>query len=243
MKLGTDRPHQCVVFLQSKPPRPYFDPTISSVVAEYLHTIGISLEFNQFLMGSSHGSLTYDCLEFVRKLMEQQIPWLLGPGCSFHQYVTEDATYFGSQLLEWNIPWYPCLCESKLMPWEITRSEDNCLTCTSQQVLLSWDPGGSILVLTTSTDSNWSGTQLQYLHLTWDPGGYTPHRLEGKPKFKEGGLSATHLSKGGLDSGPLLLGPGLLKARRGFTTNTQEEATKKIGLDQNGKAASAEAPG
>jgi hypothetical protein len=56
-------------------------------------------------------------------------------------------------------------------------------------------------------------------------------------------LSATHLSKGGLDSGPLLLGPGLLKARRGFTTNTQEEATKKIGLDQNGKAASAEAPG
>jgi hypothetical protein len=282
MKLETDRPHQCVVFLQSKPPRPYFDPTISLVVAEYLHTIGVSLEFNQFLVGSSHGSMTYDCLDFVRKLMEQQISWLLG--CSFHQFITEDATYFGSQLLEWNIPSYPCLvillnnwlqmqpvgdpcnfyaaflfswdvtstvfpvacimqCGSKLVPWEITRSEDDCLPCPSKQVLLSWDPGGSILVLTTSTDSNWIGTQLQYLYLTWDPGGYTPHRLEGKPKLKEGGLSATYLSTDGLDSGPLLLGLGLLKARRGLTTNTQQEATKRSAWNWTEKAASAEAPG
>jgi hypothetical protein len=48
-------------------------------------------------------------------------------------------------------------CESKMVPWGMTRSEDTSLTCASK-LLLSWDSGGSILV-SSATDSNWIGTQ------------------------------------------------------------------------------------
>jgi hypothetical protein len=88
---------------------PTTEHTHSIGAGEYLHTIGVSWEFNQFGVASNQGSGTYDCLDFVRKLMEQQFIWLLGLCCCCHQYVTEDASYFGSQLLEWNIPWYPFL--------------------------------------------------------------------------------------------------------------------------------------
>jgi hypothetical protein len=297
VKLETDRPCQCVVFLQPKPPWPYLDPTISPGFANSLHIIGTSVEFNQFVVASCQGSRTYSCLDFVRKLMVQQFFWLLGLCRSCHQYVTEDATYFGSPLLEWNIPWYPCLaillynwlqmqavggrCKfyvaflfswdvdntidsvltikhiaslfsltlqtlelgnhvsvavllssqlshvsvlylpstssitqwgTKMMPCENARTD--CILTYAKRVCIPWNPGGSDHDLAAtwnltqlqlqSSHLKWGpgGVKLQFLAMAflvwlvmpWDPGGSVWCRLEVKPTFKEGGLSATYLN-------------------------------------------------
>jgi hypothetical protein len=143
-------------------------------------------------------------------------------------------------------------CGTKMMPWE-TASTDGLLTC-AKRVLIPWDPGGLVHDLT----ATWNITQLQLSHLTWDPGGvklqfcamaflvwlvmpWDPGgsvwcRLEVKPTFKEEGLSATSLLGRHSWAWPALKTPGT-------TTNTMERPYEWIGLDQNGKAASAEAPG
>jgi hypothetical protein len=56
-------------------------------------------------------------------------------------------------------------------------------------VLISWDPGGLGPVMA----ATWNITQLLFSQLPWDPGGPTSSRLEVKPIFKAGGLSATTL--------------------------------------------------
>jgi hypothetical protein len=140
-------------------------------------------------------------------------------------------------------------CGTKMMPWE-TASTDGLLTC-AKRVLIPWDPGGLVHDLT----STWNITQLQLSHLTWDPGGvklqfcamtflvwlvmpWDPGgsvwcRLEVKPTFKEEGLSATSL----------LGRHSWAWQTPGTTTNTIERPYEGIGLELDGKAASAEAPG
>lgn len=54
----------------------------------------------------------------------------------------------------------------------------------------------STLCKSTSTTSTTSTTKTRIIkesHVPWDPGGSTWHRLEGKPNFKDGGLSTAWL--------------------------------------------------
>ena len=119
---------------------------------------------------------------------------ILGVSMEFNQ--SRPFASYGSRLSQGWILYLPvtCIvqCGSELMPWEIAKSRNAIWTYT-KQLLISWDPGGSVLGLDAATGVNWNSTPLPSLKLTWDPGGYTQHPLEGKPDFKEGGLSTTCL--------------------------------------------------
>ena len=118
---------------------------------------------------------------------------------------------------------------------DIYDSGDGILTY-SKGVLVSWDPGGSVPVLDTTTGVNWNTTQPPFLHLTWDPGGYRQHRLEGKPNLKEGGLSATYLlSTHELGNGPTPLGFGLHDTKADHYIYLRE-GHEQDGLEWNGLA-------
>jgi hypothetical protein len=101
------------------------------------------------------------------------------------------CTRSSQQFFEWHIPWDSCSASGHgkfsfavLSSWDIDSTIDGVLEIKHiSEVFILWDPGGPAPVLDVAL----------LLHLTWDPSGYTQHRLEGKPHFKEGGLSATAL--------------------------------------------------